>query len=400
MKTILYVGCIGPQATAMQIHTYNIAKIMKSVGYNVVFLDYHTNQISLYERIDGFEYYYVDANNKRIPGIRSIQQTNETLFGIRLYNKFKQLIIKYQASAVILFGFYAEKKIYSYCKRNRIPLFIDRCDWFEKDHYSDWMSKELFYPRIEKLKAKLDIKTDGVIAISPYLTDYYRKSVPNTLFLPPVFEIDDTFTVGEATPQGCLKLVYAGSMGKTKDIIWPAVEAVSRINSVETRIDFDIVGPNEKFLSEMTKNTGVKLKGIHIHGRQPHDITEKIVQNADFSVLLREAKKYAVAGFSTKFAESMSLGVPVICNAVGGADSVIRHMHDGIIIKNNTVEEIISVLNMLLCMTKDEKKALKINAREYAVNHFSTLVYKEKMESFLRTGINTKWGKKENELLW
>ena len=63
----------------------------------------------------------------------------------------------------------------------------------------------------------------------------------------------------------------------------------------------------------------------------------KIVKESDFSVLLRQNKRYAKAGVSTKFCEAMKLGVVGLCAQVNGTDLFVKNMTNGILIKDNSV---------------------------------------------------------------
>ena len=57
---------------------------------------------------------------------------------------------------------------------------------------------------------------------------------------------------------------------------------------------------------------------VVFHGRQPRSLVRARVAKADFSIFLRQKTPVTLAGFPTKFAESIHFGTPVITNAVGG----------------------------------------------------------------------------------
>lgn len=91
----------------------------------------------------------------------------------------------------------------------------------------------------------------------------------------------------------------------------------------EIKIIFDVVGPSPDAIERMLECSNLTQCGINCYGRLSHENTLSIVRKADFSVLMRENKRYAKAGVSTKFVEAMSLAVPSICTAVGGTDAFV-----------------------------------------------------------------------------
>ena len=145
----------------------------------------------------------------------------------------------------------------------------------------------------------------------------------------------------------------------------------------------DLIGVTLEQVENVTGEVCWQKYGIDIHGRVSNSIAKKIIQKADFSFLLRENKQYAKAGFSTKFAESMCLGVPVICTKVGGADSVITHMYDGICLDNNDILTIEKTLIILMNKSSEEIIEMKNNAYITASRLFNIDSYTQEMSGFL-----------------
>lgn len=115
-----------------------------------------------------------------------------------------------------------------------------------------------------------------------------------------------------------------------------------------------------------------------------YENTLSIVKKADFSVLMRENKRYAKAGVSTKFVEAMSLAVPSICTAVGGTDAFVRDGVDGFLIKDNSVYEILGKLELIVNMDSSEILQMKLNALNKAKHVFSEDQYFEVTKLFLK----------------
>ena len=131
------------------------------------------------------------------------------------------------------------------------------------------------------------------------------------------------------------------------------------------------------------RNLNLADYGIQFFGKLPNEDAKKIIKKADFSVLLRQNKKYSKAGFSTKLAESMCLGVPVICTKVGGSDSVIKNMYNGILINDNEHQTLLDILHYVLSLSDEQIIYLKNNAFETALELFSIKSNAKKLKNLL-----------------
>ena len=100
--------------------------------------------------------------------------------------------------------------------------------------------------------------------------------------------------------------------------------------------------------------------------------------------MMRENKRYAKAGVSTKFVEAMSLAVPSICTAVGGTDAFVSDGVDGFLIKDNSVYEILDKLELIVNTDSSEILQMKLNALNKAKHVFSEEQYFEVTKLFLK----------------
>ena len=91
-------------------------------------------------------------------------------------------------------------------------------------------------------------------------------------------------------------------------------------------------------------------------------------QVSDFSIILRENKRYAEAGFPTKFVESIACGVPVIANKVGDIQKYITEYEVGFLIDNdnifNNLSSIISSYSVSQLSKEKMKKKCFLLAKE------------------------------------
>lgn len=384
-KKALYIGHVGSEGTAMAIHARNIASLLDTFGYQVAFVCQCVPKgHKEYDRHDRYRYCYT-KQYIRISKIRAIEWMLEELTGAKLVHLFKRTIKAQSVDLVIFYGYSGEKNLIEYCRKNHIKILVDRTDWFEASDRKGIFGTVFTKYCADKCIEKYDIRADGVISISKYFYDYYRKRGQNTIWIPPIFKIKrlNRFEKSKGDP---IRLVYAGSLGNAKDIIDPIVDSVlTSFNKDKIVFILDLVGINETQLDSRFGDHNWKALGIYAYGRRPHAEAEQIVSGADFSFLLRQDKRYAKAGFSTKFAESMSKGVPVICTQVGGADLLVKDMENGILLKNNEKETLEAALHQISRFSKETIAAMKKEAYQSALEYFDYHSYERSLKKFIES---------------
>jgi glycosyltransferase involved in cell wall biosynthesis len=109
---------------------------------------------------------------------------------------------------------------------------------------------------------------------------------------------------------------------------------------------------------------------IQIVGRKDHLQALEEISQAEATVILRHNHLFARAGFSTKFVESLSCGVPVIANLTG---DLCHHLHDGV---EGVVSEAASpaafatALCQFVSMSSDQRNTMREAARREAERSF------------------------------
>jgi glycosyltransferase involved in cell wall biosynthesis len=122
---------------------------------------------------------------------------------------------------------------------------------------------------------------------------------------------------------------------------------------------------------------------VKIIGKVAMDDVPGFYRNADFSILLREDKRYAHAGFPTKLVESLSCGVPLITNDTSDIKKYIKNGFNGFILENHSVEEIIECLENLILLSENEKDVMKENAKKTSLENFDFNQYSKRFRHFL-----------------
>ena len=377
----LYIGRIQlPTKDAASIRVYNIGYAIKQSGHSV---DYLCLEGCERKPIDweGSTYHYVLSEE-----LKGIEKIRELLFGNRAIIKLKELCQIRHYDAVILYNTtsFIEEKIVKYCRSEHIGVFGDVTEWYEVKRPKN--KKELF-PYVNALAVdrrirKVDQKLDGVIAISSYLYDYYRNKGVNVIRIPPIFHYKRSYL---DTGSEYKTILYAGSPAGGKDEISVLIEAIKAVNKDGILLKMVFVGVNRPDDYEILEG-----KGIYFKPRCSNAEVIEYVRASDFTVLFRHNKRYAKAGYSTKVAESLFNGVPVLCNEIGGTDTDIESGKNGIKIKELSDKAVYDGLMQIAGLNREENSNIRKNCRDIGDRLFNADNYTEQIDVFFKTAIAEK----------
>lgn len=383
MKTkVLYVSssCIPYNATGIRVK--NLGDLIKKVNCDVVYytmsdyklifkkneLDnlkiFHNETLAKVE-LNGDIHYFDD--NRCTKKFQVIYNYLELFFNNAAFRNIVEICKKEKVNTIILYNPFYElsKKILKFCNKNNIKLIIDNTEWYEITNKKDF-SNNFVAKSVNRRILKLDKKINRIISISPWMCNWYNKQNINCICIMPIM---DNFHLQENSKEdNSINIIYCGAPG-TKDLLIPFVDEIVKLNN--NRIKLHIVGVDEKYFS--IKN--LQDYNIYCYGRIPREQVLKFYSIADFSCLFRKNLIYAKAGFSTKVAESLSFGVPVLCNKVGGTDDIIDSLFNGIKIEKFESEEIKAMLMKILSLNNEQIYGMKKNAYNTAVKLFDSNDY-------------------------
>ena len=388
-KKIIYTGAFRfPDKDAAAARVLAIGKILRKIGYEVVFagweeeeraIDRQENGSYVYQ---GFEYYSMGelADNGGRSFLKKateyIAKGQKTLEWIKKNGNGLHAIIVYNSNTFFL------RSLRTYCENNQVSLIADVTEWYDGNQLpmgrfgipaiaNRWRMKVL-NPQIKKL-----------IVISSYLEKYYGKRGCNTINIPPLVDFEDKkWSAVNTTDNKELTLVYAGSPGR-KDFLAPILEALSILKEKDKKVNLRIYGldgPQTRSLLPATYD--LVQERITCYGRIPQEEVPKQLAKADYSILLRADKRYAHAGFSTKLVESLSSGVPVISNGTGDIKSVIGADENGFLLTSPSAISLSEGLLSLLNENSEIHLQRRKNAKAYAEKVFNYEVYTDALEKY------------------
>ena len=346
---ILYIGTFRlPNYDAAAARVLSNAKVFREVCHEVSFLGWdgkYRNEDLCEDgkyRVDGFEYFITNeliSTGSLLNRMLSKRHRGEK--SLSLLNQMKQLpdlIILYNASN----GW--TKKMIQFCDEHGIYLANDITEWYDNNELriSDIWSN---FKNMTKTQRKVKNK----IVISSFFDNYYTES--NNLLLPPLCDSQAekwNGTVENERVQSFdgVTLIYAGNPAR-KDCVHTVINAVNTLANAGKKIRFIILGTTRK---DYIKHYRDKLLSNNLHdniiflGRISQDLIPAYYKKADFMVLLREPSRKNMAGFPTKFAESMTAGVPVIANATSDIANYIQYGKNGFLVVGFNYEQIFKTL--------------------------------------------------------
>lgn len=382
MKRAIIVGeVVGIKNSAMFIFAQNVSKLLKKEGIESCFVCEGVKKDKSMEIIDGVRYYFT-GKQRKTPLIDNIVEKKELLVGKKLFDLFTEVVDLESPDIVFIYGYEAQARIIHFCKAHGILCVMFQTDWFEKSDRSGRFNKYIYQRMVDYCINNNTQLCDGILTVSDYLYDFLSRKNENVVKIYSLINCESLDINYKNDTNGVISIVYAGSPGN-KDLIKPLIDALEVINKNRVFFTFTIVGIDNDFLCEEYGEKNYSRIGVNALGRKPHDETVEIIRCADFSILLRNNKRYAKAGFATKFAESMMYGVPVICTAVGGADKLVRDSENGFTIENNNRETIISLLEKMKSLSNQDINHMKDQAKGTAIANFSMESNIAKMQAFL-----------------
>ena len=348
--TILYVGGFElPDKNAAAHRVLNNSKIFGELGFNVVFCGVNreiTSDENYTELISGFDSMPMPypASAKQL-----IKQMLDSKHYMKMFSLYKdiRLVVCYNLHSIPL------AKLLRFCKKRGIKLVADCTEWYENKPSLNPIKlikciDTFFCMRVFQKKC------DGMIAISSYLADYYKKSVKHIIVVPPLVDLDDKKYIfdGEKPKNAITTLVYSGSPSASKESLGEVVKCLNNITDLDFRLK--IVGIDcEQFCSMY--NTLPDREKIEFMGRVPHKTALQTVRESDYAIIIRPKTRATMAGFPTKFAEAISVGTAVIANATSDLADYLKDGNNGYLVDEYNLEQ--ALRNIL--KAREKKKVTK-----------------------------------------
>lgn len=351
---ILYIGFFSlPDNDAAANRVMNNALALSELGHRVVFIDEQKEypyQVFLHSKhnIGDFEVWSKKRPSGIIQYLKKMTSVSDIISIIA--NESFDVVIAYNYPSIAL------DKLRLYCNKRNIKILADCTEWYSGKEYGFPLNvlcaADSFY-RMNIVQKKLD----GIICISDFLYNFYKKST-NVVFIPPLVDINNAVWWQDIIhfSSNKLNLIYAGNPGKNKESLLPIVFAINNSKN-KSKIILRVIGiTKNKFLEIYSESLldNCDLENVIFLGRLSHKDTLRYIKSSDFMVFTRNNNLVNRAGFSTKFVEAISCGTRVITNDTGMLKKYIGDNDFGYIVANDGLRNFFDDYNY-----KSDKKSIK-----------------------------------------
>jgi len=216
-------------------------------------------------------------------------------------------------------------------------------------------------------------KLDSVIAVSPSLTDYFKRINPDTAQVTNYPILSTEYTVPSFLEK---RLVFAGGITEQ----WNHHRIIEALESLPD-CRYCLCGDTDvSYLEQLQSMTGwerVDYLGTIPHARVAKELSQSYVGLALLTPGMNTDWHNGTMG-NTKIFEEMMAGLPVVCTSFVLWREFIDRYHCGIYVNPENVEEIISAIRYLLD-NPDEARRMGENGRRAVKEEFNWGVEEKKL---------------------
>lgn len=343
-KTILYLGNFSfPFGNAAGKRVYANGQLFRALGYNVIFIgmDVRSGSGSIRDtrkEYDGFTYFNIPYPKSNIEWVRYKKLFYELRDFLNETSILDDLafIICYGSPRVSLFNL----RLLKFANQRDIKTLVDCVDWLKVRTNNIIFDLSKYFDDLVQ-KSYVNKKADGLIVISSYLENYYKKHGKKTIIIPPLAQ-ENTFEIRQSFRD--VKIItYAGvPFRKGVEIKDPSL-LKDRIDFT-IKLFFDLKKQGAKFIFKVygiTKEEYIQVipnheqylqelgESIVFYGMKPNEEVVSAFRNSDFTILIRDCTRASMAGFPTKVSESISCGTPVITTKTSDLEKYVLEWKSG-----------------------------------------------------------------------
>lgn len=370
-----------PNSSAYASRLSNFIRLFNSIGIDVHLIVDDTDKREL---LDGGQGKFESATYQVIGDSRSVKArlTNPRL----CFQETIRYIESRPVDVVMLNSCYDRfRMLFPELKKRKIPVILESCEWV---HHTNWRGGWLnpFFIQYWICMQYHFNKVDGVVAISRLLAEHYRQFTPNVIRIPSILNVVQT-PCSLTTENESIELMYAGSPGRSKEMLDNIIRALYNLGEDRRRFSFSIYGINRRQLeTQLGKEAHLLdqiLDCVHIRGTVPQTEIWQKYQKSDFGIFLRPERRSSHAGFPTKLAECMTAGTPVICNDTGDIGLYLVNRSNGFLLPDSRPQTLEDTLREVIKLSREQRIALRRAARATAEASFDYRGYSQDMAEFV-----------------
>lgn len=335
---VLYIGNFRiEQLNAAGKRVLNNARLFRDLGYSVILLgvdDGNTTSMISRPRLVEEKIYYSKYPERLLKQERAniyLFNLSNDLFMNRINNL--SLIITYGAAGLSITNLH----LIMYAKKRKIKILSDIVDWLKPDS-GNYLFRIIKSFDINLRMRIINKRYDGLIVVSRSLKRYYKQYGNRITVIPPL--VDSTKSDFKI-PNSSIQIVYAGipfslnrqsiNVNLMKDRIDIVIILLAELTKTFTDFEFHIYGFTKEqllfALPGMQCYINILGERIVFHGLVPTQTIDDKLNEADYTILIRDCNRLTNMGFPTKIVESISHGVPVITTRNSDVEDYLNDDH-------------------------------------------------------------------------
>ncbi|BFN37900.1 glycosyltransferase [Fidelibacter multiformis] len=362
-ENILYIGGFEfPDRNAAAQRVINNSKLLSELNFKVFFNGINKSierDDQLFKKFNAYNFLFYSK------AVKYPDSVKKWFIYITSISKVKQIVekdLKNNVAMVIAYNYPAIKlwRLRNYCKKRKIKIIADVTEWYQPE--GSFLLKSI--KKIDNsLRMKyVHFKMDGIIAISNFLMNFYKKKT--CVKLPPLIDKSELkWRNSNIYSKNKIRvLTYVGSPGAgKKDRLDLIIKSLSEIKKHYPDFLFQIIGISESEYKTSFSNQPVSQNirdNILFYGRKGHLEALDLLKSSDFSIFIRDNNLVNTAGFPTKFVESITAGIPVLTNLTSDLKDYLFDGKTGFILDISTNENLNK--SLLKALSIDNSQLLKM----------------------------------------
>jgi len=230
------------------------------------------------------------------------------------------------------------------------------------------------------------LKYDGLISISSSLNNYLLKYNSNIIRIPILVEVPQERFYCSLPIVEYFKIGFFGTISFKKEGLINIIQAIKKLCSKNCKVKFYLYGSiseiERKALQHYIQKEEVQDLITYL-GIIPHERILIEMRKMNLLILPRPLNCQTNFGFSTKLAEYLISGVPVLVTNVSDNSHYIKDGFNGFMVDDISSDGFESKIAQIMKNYDQVKFQISIAGYETAVKHFDYQLYKDKLTEFL-----------------
>jgi glycosyltransferase involved in cell wall biosynthesis len=390
MNILIEGDFIFPFGSASASRMRHFALGFKEAGANVRIISYAPMRYMRPEDIgaDG-QHKYMDIPYESVMALTQAKKLDRGVFdkalwlqrllkGIRLATKkSKKFIQSGQVDVVLQYTIsnYALKDLPGICRENNAVLIRDIVEWPARSFFKGGIFSPLYFDAQLGVHQAM-LKSDGVIGISKFLTEYYSTRGTPSICIPAIVKVPEK--VSEKKKQesktGKFEITYLGDCSH-REAPFEMIGAIKQVLSRNFKIKLTIVGcfglyGFAKKVRRACESDALLKDNVTFLGRVSDEEVKKRLAETDALLFVRPDDITAKAAFPTRLPEYLITGNPVITAGVGDIPHYLRDGIDALVVKPCIADKIAEKIITLIQMP-DKGKAIGLSGFDCANKYFN-----------------------------